>query len=147
MHSFLHACTFSYVLISVQTLSFELKLHTEVKQGWACSALGWDHFSLFFFFLFFLFYFIFFFLFFFFISRLCKITYCFQLVSVCPLPNIPNVIEKTAGPIGIKFGVSGRWFLNNGMLNCCNITFLINYYNCLGGTLTLQTMLCKTLTL
>ena len=35
------------------------------------------------------------------------------LVSVCPFSNISTGVERTAAPIGIKFGVSGRWFLNN----------------------------------
>ena len=41
--------------------------------------------------------------------------------------------------------------LNNRILNSCNFclplkfTFLISYYNCLSGILTLQTTLCKIL--
>ena len=70
----------------------------------------------------------------------------------CPLSNISTLIERTAGSIGIKFGVSGRWFLINRILNNCNLfclnikfTFLISYYNCLSGIFTLQIMLYKKL--
>ena len=56
-------------------------------------------------------------LFFFFTSRLSERIF-FHLVCSCrflsvyALSNISTGIKRTAGPIGIKFGVNGRWFLN-----------------------------------
>ena len=41
-------------------------------------------------------------------------------MSVSPLTNISTRVERIAVSIGIKFGVSGKWILNNKIFNCYN---------------------------
>ena len=54
----------------------------------------------------------------------CILVFVCILVFICSLSNISTGVERTAGPIGIKFG-EWEMVLNNGILNCYNLFCLI----------------------
>ena len=115
-----------HIYVCLATVYFQLQSPNTVKPHWACSALTGDYLETvdvvgFFFFLLPSHPFFFFFFFTSLIAKACVFFSPFvcvyecvcvhKFVSICPLSYIIIGIERTVGPIGIKFGIStwGGW--------------------------------------